>query len=959
MGAGFLLPSKDTSLNSPESSAVSETEKQQSQAPEADSGSAAADEHARRQGGRNGKRRRKDSESAESSTKGCKRNRRQRRAEKRAPGSEEGPHPRSRKAARRAARKQGKEEDGTSAGTEPRATDERGRTKPEKAGRKKKGREKSARTTKGGRRLAACEKPTDESPRDDDELEDGLGNSEVADPDDGDSTVAQSRKNKLRSPVATAVLVSSDDVRQILFNRLKDRFSLAGLELTPTISEANLVVALGKVRSDAAIQAKRGVRLEFTGFNRESPEYDPNEFNGEGDTIPLPMANLLRRFPDGVLVDPKGNPTDMGGDVLAATARDAALIFRGGVVLPPSATDCRAPDLVEAMARAQDVTEVLTALSWPSASPPASIGAAVSQHVVESFLDDAIGYRGRGENKTLPLPFDWAAAPASRNITVAALGLDFAAGVLSYWFQKANKSRSKRIAQIDALVKQKNVTASGILDRVGQLILEATAKSVTLPPEAWQLTVTVRRARAMVLYLLCCRMAAQRKIKFDQAACTPIFRALVDILERIRWAGYGRLGTSSAMASAINIAGLALPLRNTPFGATLSNDCLETLKRHLAVGLSPDGVWRQGFADHDRVLQSLRTFLGDLRTAGVAQSDLADGLAQMARFTVSFLRHDGYSPSLGGLSPKRYRASRAAAQFVLRSKKKKEAGRSAGDGLEDASLFSEAGYFTSRSPEKKGAISSHLVVSAADGPVGGPTLSFSCGSSLILVGGGSMDPKAPADVRRATQRNPAAHNTVRVDDRSYPMVRGEDLGRLQIERAWEEKSWAGARLVNHLFSPANITRTVIHLKPLHALLVVDEMYAGETPRKFEQFWHLGPELKPHQRQAHHFRLAMGDGHLGGVVVAFDSGIPAVPRIGGPEPIGWTAKARGEVTRNLYFVREITTSHALTAAFFRYTTSTARHDISVERTPEGWRAVLLCESRRISFAGEGDQVKLAS
>jgi len=939
-------------LNSPKSSSATEAEKHESQAADAESGPNEGSEHVgRRREDRSGRRRRKASEKKEHAGRGRKRNRRKRRAEKQDAGGEDSRDRKSRKAAKRAARKQEKEAQ-ASATAQISKTGEGERKKREKRSKKGKGREKSKQSHRAkndtGRKVR--KEPTeDDLP--DEEVENGFGSDEVA--EDESDRQRQPRQNALRSPVATAVLAHNDSAKVLLFQRLRDQFSIAGIQLASTNSDASLVVSLGEALSGKGTQAKRGVRLQFVEPDGGSPNCDPIE--EEGDTIPVPMTNLLRRFPEGALIDLSGNPTALGSDVLASVARDAVLSFRGGTIVPPMPAEELAPDLVTAVTDAGDTARLLMGLNWRSGSLPASIGASVTQHVVESFLDGAIGYRESGETKTLPLPFDWAVSPASRSIAAAAHGLDFVSGVLTYWFQKANKSRSKRIAQIDTVVKQKNVTASALLDRAGDIILQVAAESVKLPPEAWQLNIAIRRARAMVLFLLCSRVAAQKKIKFNEKSCTPVFRALVSILERIRWAGYGKLGTSSAMLTTINIAGLALPLRSTPFGANLFGDSLETAKRHLAAGLSPDGVWRQAFADHDKVFQSLRTLLGDLRTAGVLSTELAEHLAQMARFTASFLRSDGYSPPIGGLAAKRYRSSLAGAQLVLRSKRKGTS-LAGGDGLEDAILFSQAGYFTSRSPEKKGAISSHLVMSAGEQLAGGPSLTFSCGSSFILIGGGSTDRKAGEEVRRATQRDPAAHNALRVDNLAYPAI-GES-GRLQIERAWEEKSWAGARLVNRLFPPSNMTRTVIHLKPLHAVLVVDEMLAGDQPRKFEQFWHLGPELKPRQRQAHHFRLGMEEGNPGGVIVAFDSGCPAVPRIGGPEPVGWTAKDRGEVVRNLYFTRELTTSYGVTAAFFRYTASTARHDIFVEQTSGGWKAALVCDGRQIAFTSEDDRVKLA-
>lgn len=759
------------------------------------------------------------------------------------------------------------------------------------------------------------------------------------------------RRARLTQPLSTIVRADDRNASD-LFEHLQSEFALAGVQLVRTNSDADLIVNFGSHGSLPSFEGNRPIVVIFGSQNDHELLRTAAEVHG----IFVPAEEVSANFAVPTFMDAEGFGNEAELRASAIAIRDSVLISESGRLVTAERSGC-APDYAIATSLAKDASEVLRALSWRGKSVPGSIRPRSDIQSIEGFLDGVIKFRKEGKREVLPLAGDWSTAPESRGAVDAVYSLDFLAAVLGYWFQKASRSSSRAIGQVDALVKQRDLTASAILARCTDVMLGFLGNARSLPEPAWEVKIAMRRARAMLLYLLCCRAAAQRRIKFDEQSLGPVFHALLDLLERLRWASCTELGEASAVARAASIAGFALPLRNTQFGKRLLEQALQALDRHLEIGLSSDGVWHEGFAGHDAVFRTLKTTVADLQSAEVPSSGLKARLVQMAQFVSAFLCDDGYSPPLSHLVPRKYRFSRAAAQALLR-------GRSASVGkpalekrLQDSHIFPEAGFFVSRSAESKGRPTSHFVLHAAPVTLGGPTLSFCCGTSPLLVGGGTTDRKASPDIRRATKGDPGAHNAVRVGRRTYKDLNSTDLSSVEIAGVWEEKSWAGVQLVNRLFTPASIVRIAIHLKPLHALLVVDDLRTDGEPLQFEQFWHLGPGLE--LREGHPPQFYFEGAKPGGVAVAFDRSARIVLKKGGIGALGWTSTEKKELVSNSYFIREIASADALMASFFRYVGGGARHEVSVARTGSGWKVVLLCGGRQISFASESNQLKLVS
>jgi hypothetical protein len=846
----------------------------------------------------------------------------------------------ARKAARKAARRREKDEDSSA--------DQSGRRK-----RKRKEPNSEERPSKGRRqRTKPSSAEVNETSTDDGEGEEYRD--PLADESASDNQSSQRGRERLTNPLPTIVHADDDTVASQLFTYLQADFALVGLQLVTASSKAGLIVSLGSLGELRSVEATHAIVVVLGGEG----DLQLLRAAAEKNAIFLPTEAIARHYCISGLLDPEQLPGEVALRACASAACAAVLSSARGMFVPAE-RNSSAPDVLETSSLASNSSELLKALNWRGKSPPGSIRPPADIQAIEGFLDGEIKFRTAGGRDGLGLPYDWRAEPASRAAADAVFSLNFLAAVLSYWFQKANRSSSRAIGRVDALVKERELTASAVLSRANDVMLGLVSTAAALPEPAWQLKVVMRRARAMLLYLLCCRAAAERRIKFDEQSLAPVFRELVVLLEQLRWAGYLELGKSSAVARAASIAGLALPLRNTEFGKNLLEQALQAVTQHLEVGLSSDGVWREGFVQHDAVFRTLKTLSTDLQTAEVPSGSIKARLTQMAQFVFALLRDDGHSPPLPSITPKKYRFARAAAQSLLRSRRPAAGVVVGEDGLQEAKLFPEAGFFVSRSVGSKGKPASHFVLHAAPTTSGGQTLSFCCGASPVLVGGGTADRKASVEIRRATQWDPAAHNALRVGKQTYREVDGAAPGLVQVTGVWEEKSWAAAQLVNRVFAPVAITRTAIHLKPLHALLTVDELRTGGEPLQFEQFWHLAPGLELRDRHPPQFHFTFEPARTGGVAVAFDRAARIVLKKGGSGEIGWTCMGKRELVANPYFIREITTANGLLASFFRCVGGDAKHEVSVTQTDSGWKVLLVCTGRQIAFVRENNQLKLVS
>ena len=819
----------------------------------------------------------------------------------------------------------------------------------------------SAKTERRRRRKKRENRSDDpEGGAEDDLAGDALADEEENDPsieDAGDGLERPRKRDRLASPLATIVVADNEPVSQRLFSHLQKAFAAAGIELISTAGAARLVVTFASANIITASDEKPIIVVvgDVNAGQERDMAFAKVAIRQQG--LFVPVAFLGRRLRLERLVDAHGSPSDDSLIAIAADIRDAVLISERDALPLTAKRPVPKQDVSEVNALAASTSRLLQAIGWPASSPPVSTRSAMDMPSIEAFLEGKIRVRDGG-TRMLSLPLEERPEFKSRGAARAVYGLDFLSGVLGYWLQKANKVSSKRVSQIDAAVKERSATASTLLTRAGQTLAEFLRKPELLPETAWSPLVAMRRARAMELYLLCCRAAAQRRIKFDERNSAPVFRALIDTLERLRPAATSALGTAQGVSRAAHIAGLALPLRQTTFGSNLLNDVLQALEIQLELGLLGDGVWHEGFSQHATVFETLRNLSADLRTAGISSEVLAGTLTKMAEFTSEYLRDDGYSPSLAGLAPAKFRLARATAQSLLRSRRPAP-GAPGESSARSPGLFPHAGFFVSRSLPAKDKPSSHFVLQAAPAGSGGPSLSFSWGTSQLLIGGGTASRKAPAEARRANSREPGAHNAICVNGLSYRDAANEDLAGIAIDATWNEKNWAAVRMANRAFAPVTMTRTAIHLKPLHALLVVDELFANGDAAKFEQFWHLAPGLEVREKATHRFFFALPDTPGGGLSVVFDGAAPSVLTAAGPDSIGWTSTGKREVARNPYFVRRLLAKKGAMAAFFRCTGNPGSHALTIVPAGQGWKAVLSGERGKIGFVFQNGQLKPAS
>ena len=229
----------------------------------------------------------------------------------------------------------------------------------------------------------------------------------------------------------------------------------------------------------------------------------------------------------------------------------------------------------------------------------------LDKEVIEHFLEGNVPLTIGGERKSTPyyIPSDWAKETKGRADRYTLYGLDFVASVLNYWYLRANGVTSPKLAPLGKILKQRGVSASTLLTAFGAVILDSVENTEKLPPAAWEISCVQRRARAFELFLLCCRMAALKRIKFDAAACGFVFRALVELLERLRVFTFASIGSANKVAEAAVLIALSLPLRKTRYGALLLEETLEALCAYqLEAGMSPDGVWYEGFAQQCSIL---------------------------------------------------------------------------------------------------------------------------------------------------------------------------------------------------------------------------------------------------------------------------------------------------------------------------------------------------------------------
>lgn len=759
----------------------------------------------------------------------------------------------------------------------------------------------------------------------------------------------------LRSPLATSIRGTGEEISRRMFAALESEFETVGVKLVPATGQGDFTVFFA---TETQIDRRDETIKVILGSSRHDGPDDRSVARTakEHSAIFLPLRALVRRYGTARMIA-DDRLSDNGIRIVAAKIRDSVLLAESGIAALGNSHIGAPPDLAQALGLSKEPVALLKSLNWSGKSPARSLRASFRRETIEDFLDGKIRLKVDREWRSLPVtfPLDWSTKFPSEAAESAVYGLNFISEVLTYWLQRANQATSERITEVDAALKQRSVTASMLLARASDVLIDAVRNSHLLPKRAWRLPAMQARARSFELFLLCCRAAGLRRIKFDEAACGPLFRGLLDVLERLRPAGKAGLGSSIAFRQEAFLAAMALPLRKTPYGAFLLEEALGSLCAYqLELGISDDGVWREGFAQHSSVLAALGTLADDLRAADVSPRPVAHAMVQLAKFADAFLREDGSCPSIAELAPKRYQSARRAAERILqkstpqRVKKNAEAPQ-----LRDAVLFRNAGFFISRSPNIEGKASSHFVLHARPPSEGGMSLALAVGATQLLVGGGTANRKAPKAVLRASRFDPAAHNSIRVNGQTYDNPGAATESSAWIDQAWEEKHWAAAKVVNKIFDGASVVRTTIHLKPRHALLIVDELLASEDAAKFEQFWHISPDLRAPKAMGAPLCFSSESGAL---AASFDNEHAIEVVEGGPGDIGWTDNANGKLVANPYIVRT-KMGGGLMASLFRWGPEPMRHQIHVKPGVGGWRVAVAGEGLVVQFASEADQLKL--
>jgi hypothetical protein len=528
-----------------------------------------------------------------------------------------------------------------------------------------------------------------------------------------------------------------------------------------------------------------------------------------------------------------------------------------------------APDLADAYSLAARPSDLLSTLTWSAPNPPKLLQATFSAAEVEDFANSMSAAAGQVASGQI----DWH-APQEGRAASRLLGLGFLVGPLTYWYCKASERKGGEIASTDLALKARGVTASALLERAGQIIFDFMDKMPLQPgSQGWDQDAVSSRIRVSLLYVLCCRLAAKRRIKFDEANCGAVFRGLVDHIEFLRSGLSYELASMEGVERDCLLATAGLALQQTRYGNVLLRDSLARLKKlQLDIGLSADGVWRHApFATHCAVLSLLIALLGDLYAAN---SDFIDPIAEAARrmtlFVDALLKSNGEALPIDAAKGKSFASTLSGARRMLalvgaRPVKGKPPRGMAANRITETYVFRDAQYFVSHSTPKVTAESSQVAFHADQGSPahsdpGGLKLAFAHGPTDLLLGAVPRRKELSGD--KAAAFDPALRNGYRI---LSGMVGDPGRAKAAIVKSWRGPGWAAAKGLEGGQGHVRIARIVVHLKLHHAMLVVDEIssISGETAT-LEQFWHIAPKLSRAPDMPLHFS-AGDDVHLGVVL----------------------------------------------------------------------------------------------
>jgi len=593
----------------------------------------------------------------------------------------------------------------------------------------------------------------------------------------------------------------------------------------------------------------------------------------DGEDAFVDVVSLFQRYELGALME-NDQPTDAGCDLIAAAVLAIAAsrrMAKGTLPYPPHPVPS---DLTAARALAP--ADILSQLSWNDPSPPKLLWTHASKESVEAFMDGKIALSPE-QTLDLNFPISWPAELADRASGIQALGLEFLSGPLNYWYARAGTRSTEQIAEIDTFLKERGATAGEILARAGKIIVDFADNHPLSNSAAWEERAVSRRARVLALFVLCCKMASKRKVKFDEAVFVRVFGELLNLIELLRSDDFYTPGSFDGVQQDSLLIGLALTLRRTAYAELLLKESIARLiALQLNVGLTGDGVWRTGpFSDHCSLLSQFKIMIVDFDKADMALIEpVALAAKKMTVFAEAMLKSGGAPPSFDDSHDKsvlrKLSGTRRALAGAGFSKSAPQRGKPM-PRVTDTYVFRDAQYFASHSTQKAVSDSSLVILHAepASGlrqTPGGIVLAFAYADTDLLI---RVEPPEGTKRRdKAAHQDPALRNGYHINHPGDVAKEEIELHAARLTKSWRGPGWAAAKSIDGTNPAGSVSRVVLHLKEQHALVVVDELMASDgAEAAFEQFWHVAPGFSPTESDSAPLRLSASEG---GLTIAFDA-----------------------------------------------------------------------------------------
>jgi hypothetical protein len=637
-----------------------------------------------------------------------------------------------------------------------------------------------------------------------------------------------------------------------------------------------------------------------------------------------------------------GRPNEQGIKLIAEAIVGIATRLPRHTVNPQAG---EAPaDLVEARAAAEQPMELLAKLRWSAMTPPRALGATIHEDEVVAFADSKVVL---SEENSIPLanPIDWSVELPDRRSGYVFHGLDFLASPLAYWYAKANNQASDRTVAIDAALKERGTNPTALFARVTQILVDFIAKNPrATAPKLWDESIVLRRAPVLAMFVLCCRVAYRRKLKFNESAFTQVYDCLLEHAEILRGDDFYVPASTDGIEQDRLLIGIGLSLRGTPYGNQLMSDGLERLKRlQIDTGLSAEGVWMgDSYGKHNLALTEITDLFGDFPpTESALLEPLAAATKKMTLFSEAMLKSNGQPLAFDGTREKVFskKISGMRKSIARASGKSVSSGKSAlTSRITDTYVFREAQYFISHSQQKVVPESSLVVLHAAPPSIanedpGGVKLVFAYNESNLLIR--AEPPEEEGKDEKPDETDPALRNFYRIDGKGNLAPESGSPKAARMVKSWRGPGWAAAKAFENNYESASVARTVIHLKAQHALIVVDEL-ASDQDALFEQFWNMGPDFTAPETMAMPLPFTSDGKGVVSVVLAGLSDVSAAKAEAGTTLRGTVTLAQGAV-----------------GSLFQWTDEAAPAALSVARKGPGeWTATASGKdfSARLTHAG---------